>query len=456
MNTPIPPPYRLGELRERVITNLMAMDDDRRLPVIAVLAGGLDDPEYRPWEYYFRAEPVPEGLSREAWWYAVRTARASTARPTPFVMKDGTRLTFNLPDRFLRLNEEITAQARGQVELPGEVATQGMRERYRINSLYEEAITSSQMEGASTTRRDAKKMLREKKDPRDRSERMILNNFLALEYVRDHLGGELTPEFICGVHRIVTGGTLDEAEDAGRLQRQGEERIRIYGSEGDDQLLHVPPPAEELPERLKRLCDFANGVGEYASQYVPPLVRALIVHFMMGYDHYFVDGNGRTARVIAQWVMLREGFFLMDFVPVSRLLRQAPAKYARSFLEVEQDEGDLTYFLIWHAEIILRGIRELHDYLARKSKEMEQVKHLLRLTDLNNRQSGVIEEALKDSAITVTAASHADKYRVTPQTAHADLRGLEDGGYLMRTKRGRSFEWYPVTDLQRRVRGVDA
>ena len=455
MNTPIPPPYRLGELRERVITNLMAMDDDRRLPVIAVLAGGLDDPEYRPWEYYFRAEPVPEGLSREAWWYAVRTARASTSRPTPFVMKDGTRLTFNLPDRFLRLNEEITAQARGQVELPGEVATQGLRDRYLINSLYEEAITSSQMEGASTTRRDAKKMLREKKDPRDRSERMILNNFLALEYVRDHLGEELTPEFICGVHRIVTDGTLDEAEDAGRLQRQGEERIRIYGSEGDDQLLHVPP-AEELPERLKRLCDFANGVGEYASQYVPPLVRALIVHFMMGYDHYFVDGNGRTARVIAQWVMLREGFFLMDFVPVSRLLRTAPAKYARSFLEVEQDEGDLTYFLIWHAEIILRGIRELHDYLARKSKEMEQVKHLLRLTDLNNRQIGVIEEALKDSAITVTAASHADKYRVTPQTAHADLRGLEDGGYLMRTKRGRSFEWYPVTDLQRRVRGVDA
>ena len=456
MKTPIPPPYRLGELRERVITNLMAMDDDRRLPVIAVLAGGLDDPEYRPWEYYFRAEPVPEGLSREAWWYAVRTARASTSRPTPFVMKDGTRLTFNLPDRFLRLNEEITAQARGQVELPGEVATQGMRDRYLINSLYEEAITSSQMEGASTTRRDAKKMLREKKDPRDRSERMILNNFLALEYVRDHLGEELTPEFICGVHRIVTDGTLDEAEDAGRLQRQGEERIRIYGSEGDDQLLHVPPPAEELPERLKRLCDFANGVGEYASQYVPPLVRALIVHFMMGYDHYFVDGNGRTARVIAQWVMLREGFFLMDFVPVSRLLRTAPAQYARSFLEVEQDEGDLTYFLIWHAQIILRGICELHDYLARKSKEMEQVKHLLRLTDLNNRQIGVIEEALKNSAITVTAAAHANKFRVTPQTAHADLRGLEDGGYLMRTKRGRSFEWYPVTDLQRRVRGVDA
>ena len=455
MKTPFPPPYRLDELRERVIASLANADDERHLFVLRALAGGLDDPEYRPWEYYFRAEPVPDGLMREEWWYAVRTARASTARPTPFIMTDGTRLTFNLPDRFLRLNEEITAQARGQVELPAEVATQGVRDRYLINSLYEEAITSSQMEGASTTRRDAKKMLREKKDPRTRSERMILNNFLALEFVRDHLGEELTPEFICGVHRIVTDETLDEAEDAGRLQRQGEERIRIYGSEGDEQLLHVPPPAEELPERLQRLCDFANGVGEYASQYVPPLVRALVVHFMMGYDHYFVDGNGRTARVIAQWVMLREGFFLMDFVPVSRLLHKAPAQYARSFLEVEQDEGDLTYFLIWHAEVMCRAIRELHEYLARKSKEMGQMKHLLRRTELNNRQIGVIEEALKDSAFTVTAAAHADRYRVTLQTAHVDLRGLEDGGYLMRVKRGRSFEWYPVPDLQRRVQGVD-
>ena len=452
MKTPVPPPYRLDELRERVIASLANADDERHLFVLRALAGGLDDPEYRPWEYYFRAEPVPDGLMREEWWYAVRTVRASTARPTPFIMTDGTRLTFNLPDRFLRLNEEITAQARGQVELPAEVATQGVRDRYLINSLYEEAITSSQMEGASTTRRDAKKMFREKKDPRTRSERMILNNFLALEFVRDHLGEELTPEFICGVHRIVTDGTLDEAEDAGRLQRQGEERIRIYGSEGDEQLLHVPPPAEELPERLQRLCDFTNGVGEYASQYVPPLVRALVVHFMMGYDHYFVDGNGLTARVIAQWVMLREGFFLMYFVPVSRLLRRAPAQYARSFLEVEQDEGDLTYFLIWHAEVMCRAIRELHEYLARKSKEMGQMKHLLRRTELNNRQIGVIEEALKDSAFAVTAAAHADRYRVTLQTAHVDLRGLEDGGYLMRDKRGRRFEWYPVPDLQRRVR----
>ena len=456
MKTPVPPPYRLADLRERVIASLVDMGDERRRSTILALAGGLADPRYRSWEYYFRAEPVPVGLTREAWWYAVRSVRAATARPTPFTMKDGTRLTFNLPDVLLSVNEEIVAQARGQVELPGEVAAEATRDRYLINSLYEEAITSSQMEGASTTRRDAKKMLREKRRPRTLSERMILNNFLALEFVRDHLTARLTPEFICEVHRIVTEGVLDDAKDAGRLQQVGEDRIRIHGSDNDDQLLHVPPSASELPERMKRLCAFVNGEGECASQYVPPLVRALIVHFMMGYDHYFVDGNGRAARVIAHWVMLREGFFLMDFVPVSRLLHKAHAQYARSFLEVEQDEGDLTYFLIWHAQIILRGIRELHEYLARKSRQMEQMKGLLRLTDLNNRQIGVIEEALRDPSITVTAAAHADKYRVATQTAHTDLRGLEEAGYVRRVRRGRSFEWYPVPDLNRRVQGGDA
>ena len=451
MKTPVPPPYRLGELRERIIASLANADDERHFSVLRTLAGGLDDPEYRPWGYYCRAEPVPEGLTREAWWCAVHSARATTARPTPFTMKDATPLTFNLPDVLLSLNEDITAQARGQVELPGEVATEAARDRYLINSLYEEAITSSQMEGASTSRRDAKKMLREGRRPQTRSERMIRNNFLALEFVRGRLTDKLTPEFVCEVHRIVTEGTLDDPGDAGRLQREGEGRVRIYGTENEEQLLHVPPSASELPERLERLCSFVNGDGEYATQYVPPLVRALIVHFMMGYDHYFVDGNGRTARVIARWVMLREGFFLMDFVPVSRLLHRAPAQYARSFLEVEQDEGDLTYFLIWHARIILRGIRELHDYLAKKSKELDQVKHRLRATTLTNRQIGVIEEALRDPMMTVTAAAHANKYRVTPQTAHADLRGLEDEGYLRRVRRGRSFEWYPVPDLQRRV-----
>ena len=44
MKTPVPPPYRLDELRERVIASLANADDERHLFVLRALAGGLDDP----------------------------------------------------------------------------------------------------------------------------------------------------------------------------------------------------------------------------------------------------------------------------------------------------------------------------------------------------------------------------------------------------------------------------
>ena len=217
-------------------------------------------------------------------------------------------------------------------------------------------------------------------------------------------------------------------------------------------MLHVPPPAEQLPERLQRLCDFANGAGDFADQYVPPLVRSIIVHFMMGYDHYFVDGNGRTARAVFQWSMLHQGFFLAEFLSISRLLRQAPARYARSFLRVEQDEGDLTHFLLAQARVISRAITDLHEYLARKSSELGRAAALLRGTQLNNRQIAVIESFLRDPSGSVSAVDHQSTHRVSAQTAHNDLRGLEEAGFLARTKRGRRIVWFPAPDMAERVR----
>ena len=51
------------------------------------------------------------------------------------------------------------------------------QELYLISSIMEEAIASSQMEGAATTREAAKDMLRKKISPKDKSQRMILNNY---------------------------------------------------------------------------------------------------------------------------------------------------------------------------------------------------------------------------------------------------------------------------------------
>lgn len=444
MKVPVPPPAAMEVLLARLA-------EDGRLTEVLV-SPSTADTDYRPWEWFFRHDP-PAGLTREQWWAAVRLRRTQTARPTPFTMKDGTRFTYNLPDSLLRVIDDVSARARGQVELPEPIANAATRDRYLVRSLIEEAMTSSQLEGASTSRVRAKQMLREDRAPRDRSEQMILNNYSAMQRVIELREERLTPELVREIHRIVTDGTLDDPADAGRLQRPGEPRVRIYGTQTEEQVLHVPPPAETLPERLETLCGFANDFdrSDGTVPYMPPLLRALTLHFMMGYDHYFADGNGRTSRAVFYWSMLRQGFFLTEFLSISRLLRKAPATYARSFLLTEQDEGDLTYFFLAQAQVVVQAIDELDAYLARKTGQLREATRLLRNLGLNHRQVALVETFLRDPSGSVTVEAHRTTHGVVPQTARTDLQDLEHRGLLTSTKQGRKVMWFPAPDLAQRV-----
>ncbi|SPT55017.1 Fic/DOC family [Actinomyces bovis] len=446
MKTPVPPPAPRAEL----LRNLA----DRGMLARVLAEPGLSvDQGYHPWEWFFRHES-PKGFTREDWWAAVRIARAQNARSTPFTMKDGTPLTYNLPDPLLRLIDDVSARARGQVQVAEPVANTANRDAYLVRSLVEEAITSSQLEGASTSRVRAKEMLREGRAPRDRSERMIANNYQAMQRIADLKNEALTPDLVREVHRIVTDGTLDDPADAGRLQVPGDSRVRVYGTITEEQVLHVPPAAVELPERLEGLCAFANAVDEVSSKgtYMPPLLRAITLHFMMGYDHYFADGNGRTSRAVFYWSMLHQGFFLTEFLSISRLLRKAPAQYARSFLLTEQDEGDLTYFFLAQAQVIAKAIDELDTYLADKSRRVREAARLLCDLGLNHRQVVVVESFLRDPGASATVESHRAAFGVVPQTARTDLRDLEDRGLLRSNRLGRRVVWFPAPDLGGKVR----
>ena len=424
MKVPVPPPAALEVLLARLAKN-------GRLTEVLVSPSTAADTDYDPWEWFFRHDP-PAGLTREEWWVAVRLRRTQAARPTPFTMKDGTRLTYKLPEP---------------------IANAATRDRYLVRSLIEEAMTSSQLEGASTSRGRAKQMLREDRAPRDRSEQMILNNYSAMQRVIELRDERLTPELVCEIHRIVTDGTLDDPADAGRLQRPGELRVRIYGTQTEEQVLHVPPPAETLPERLETLCGFANDVdrSDGTVPYMPPLLRALTLHFMMGYDHYFSDGNGRTSRAVFYWSMLRQGFFLTEFLSISRLLRKAPARYARGFLLTGQDEGDLTHFFLAQARVVVQAIDELDAYLARKTGQLREATRLLRNLGLNHRQVALVETFLRDPSGSVTVEAHRTTHGVVPQTARTDLQDLEHRGLLTSAKQGRKVMWFPARDLAQRV-----
>lgn len=446
MRIPITPPDFQGLISEIIEESVTRFSE--------ILSLGVSpDPNgrYYHWDKLRHLKSPPHDLNHKEWWFAIKSARKSLFQTLPHQAKDGSPFVYGEPNVVRRLLNEIDIYGGGELKASAQVSSPATKDAYLINSLIEEAITSSQLEGAATTRKVAKEMLRQKRAPRDRSERMIVNNFRAMEYIKEISEEELTPSLILELHRILTEDTLDNPKAVGNYRTTDDVYV---GDNRDATIIHVPPVAAELPRRLLGICNFANASN--SKGFLHPVIRAVVLHFLLAYDHPFEDGNGRTARALFYWSMLRQGYWTMEFISISRILKNAPASYTRSYLHTETDENDVTYFILHQLNVIKRAIDELIIYLKRKAKEIRNLEALVRKSTklknaLNHRQLVILNRAMKSADAVFTIQSHRGAHNVTYDTARTDLLKLVTLGLLRKTKTQRAFTFSAVDDLEHRL-----
>ena len=419
----------------------------RRLPaILQAVPGPSARGQYLHWDKLVR-HPPPEGLSHQEWWFGLKLNRRTLARAVPLVDKLSRHFRYVLADPIPEWLHEIDQGAGGMIEIPDPITNPETKDRYYVRSLIDEAITSSQLEGAATTRQVAREMIRAGRKPRDRSEQMILNNYRTMRRIGELKEKPLTERLIFELHRLVTRDTLDDPSAVGRPRRQDEPIVvdDMYGT-----VFHDPPPAGELARRMRAMCDFAN--GRTPGEFVHPVIRSIILHFWLAYDHPFVDGNGRTARALFYWSMLHHGFWLFEFISISPIIRKGPAKYGRAFLHVETDENDLTYFILYHLHVIRRALDELHDFVRKETRRLRALEARLRgIAVLNHRQRDLIGHALRHPQHRYTIESHRVSQNVVYQTARTDFLDLVDRGLMHGEKVGRTWYFTPVADLEKRL-----
>ena len=438
MRRPLTPPS--------VDTLLDGMARDRVARIVAVppLVKG----EYVPWDTVTGLAP-PEGLSSEEWWLGIRLARNRLLNPVPLRDVHGDPFLFGMPDPVLRLVHQIDQFASGRVQIGEKVANPSTRDQYVFDSLVEEAITSSQLEGAATTSKVAREMLRSGRKPTDHGERMIMSNFRAMRFVKDNIAEPLTPEMVFDLHRMVAQDTLREPDKAGRFRSESD-RIRVMDRYGT--VLHRPPPADELQERLEVMCRFANAPDQPSDPFLHPVLRAIVLHFWIGHDHPFVDGNGRTARAIFYWSLLAQGYWLAEFISISRILRREPGEYGRAFLHTESDENDLTYFIVHQLNVIRRAVDDLNRYLDRKAAQVQKLDKLLtRSAQFNHRQKVVLAHAVRHPGARYSIRSHGRNHGVAYDTARTDLLELADFDLLSKWQEGRTYVFAAPEKLEERL-----
>ena len=395
--------------------------------------------KYLHWDKLRHLAP-PGDLTVEQWWLGVKIARSGTQHQLPLKDINGKPFTFNTPPLVTRYLHEIDSRASGRIAMPGEVSQSETSTRYLVRTLIEEAITSSQLEGASTTRKKAMEMFRSGKKPSDKSERMIFNNLRGMELISSRQREPLTPQGVLSIHKEMMAGTIED-DSLGRLQTLDDKRVNVV-SNITHKVVHRPPAADQLEGRLEALCKFANAEGE--NEFLHPVIRAIILHLWLAYDHPFEDGNGRTARALFYWCMLHSGYWLFEFISISSILRQASGQYDWAFLYTETDANDATYFLVHQLQVIHEAIASLEKYLERKSGEIRRAEKVLKgFSGINHRQLALLSHALRKPEADFTINSHKNSHRVAYATARSDLLDLVKLGLLNKRTIGNAMHFAP-------------
>jgi len=375
--------------------------------------------DYEFWDTV-KYKKVPANFSTTDLWSAVVVDRMRAA----VIVWEKYKIHFGLTNKMQRQCHEFDMSFGGSWASDSIIPT-GDNERYLVSSLMEEAISSSQMEGAATTRKVAKDMLRKHIAPKDRSQRMIFNNYQTIQFIVANKNKSLTQELLLHIHRLMTENTLENSEDAGRFRQNDDV---VVENSITHEVVHTPPSYKDIPQFIVDLCDFFN--CDKAKLFIHPIIRGVIIHFMLAYMHPFVDGNGRTARALFYWYMLKQGYWLTEYLSISRIIYRSKQTYEKSFLYAEANNNDIGYFINYNLRALELSFKELQNYIKRKTEAKRTATTFLRIGNINERQAEIIKIYYQNPKEMLTVKDLEARFLITPTTAKSDIVGLLKIGAL--------------------------
>lgn len=405
-----PPKIDKETLFDAIITGC----DEKLVPIVDKI-----NMDYEYWDKV-KYKPLPEGYTPQMLWTFVKASRVKGK----IHVWNKYNINLCITSQMQRMCHDFDMKFGSFWEADNE--PQSPEKKYYLSSsLMEEAIYSSKMEGASTTRVVAKEMLRKKKSPQNKAQQMIANNYATIQYIVEHKDEPLTEEGLLYIHKLMTEKTLDNPDDAGRF-RTNDNVVVADMVEGD--VVYTPPTFEDIPEFVADLCDFFN--NDNPRTFIHPIIKGIIIHFMLAYMHPFVDGNGRTARALFYWYMLKENYKLTEYMSISRVIAKSKTSYEKSFRYTENDDNDMGYFVAYNLRALEISFQQLRDYIQRKQREKKAANAFMLAGNINQRQALVLQRLAEEPDTIFTVKDVQELFSVSSMTARKDLADLVQQGYL--------------------------
>jgi len=261
----------------------------------------------------------------------------------------------------------------------------------------------------------------------------VLNYLKVLEHIDKLKESEKIAENdILRIHKMLTQGTLENSSNCGAYRN----RYVVVGNRLTGEVIFSPPSNEDVPRLMKDLIEWLNSAE---TKLLDPIIEAGIAHYEFVRIHPFVDGNGRTARVLASLVLYLRGFDIKQFFCLDDYYDSDRPAYYRVLKNVNQQTLDLTNWLEYFVEGVSVSIATVKEKVIRLSSERlrRTKKGQIALTE---RQMKIVEFINRQGKI--TNKDIRDMFKISAQAAHKEVTKLVKLEVINPSGKGRSLSYY--------------
>lgn len=274
----------------------------------------------------------------------------------------------------------------------------------------------------------------------DKDKKEVLNYIEALEKVPTLAKkGAIKIDSLLNIHRIITKNVMERNENSGVFRNQQVfvgKRI-VDGSGLKTEVEYMPPPTEEVPDLVEEFVDWLNVDKTWG---LNPVVLAAIAHYEIARIHPFIDGNGRTARLLATVILYLSGFDHRRIFALDDYYDRDRKSYYAALKTVQTSNGDLTQWLEYFTTGVAASVQEAKDAILKlgtkgKRGAREQV-------SLTQRQMQVVEHI--NAHRKVTNKDLQELFGITAQAVHKELSKLVEMKVIKPVGEGRALHYVLV------------
>jgi len=402
-------------------------------------------PKYHYWDKIKHKRIHNSKLSKEELWALVKFLRSSQSINTVIRSENNNFFTWLKYPDYEQQVHELDLNTGGHLFAAKSSSSKNEKYKFISKGIMEEAIASSQLEGANTTRNLAKKFLKEGRKPKNKSEQMVLNTYNTMvEIEEEYTKSKMSIDLLFELHSKITNETIPQNEQ-GNFRKDSDNIVVSDQSNG--LIYHIPPKVEFVKQEIYRLIQFAN--DELQTEFIHPIPKAIFLHFWIGYLHPFTDGNGRLARALFYWYLLKHGYWAISYLPISKRIRMSSAQYKKAYIYSEQDGLDLTYFIHYNLDKMLLAKNDFIEYINSKSQGNAKLNNNATINyGFNDRQIELLQYFLQHPDQKTTSTIHCNTHQISRATSISDLQSLVHLGFLKEYKQGKRSVYTPTEKIK--------